>query len=54
MAWLKNMDDAMTNSFSDLGQTFHPNILYLLSSFLSTFTPPISKASSLPDLENSR
>jgi hypothetical protein len=33
MAQLKNMDNSMANNFDKLGQTFHPNFMYLLSSF---------------------
>jgi hypothetical protein len=53
MAQLKNMDDAMTNSFVELGQTFHPNVLYLLSSFCLPLLYFFQKHHPYLDLENS-
>jgi hypothetical protein len=48
MAWLENMDNAKTNSFDGLGQTFHPKHPVFAFFLLFAFTPPLPKASSLP------
>jgi hypothetical protein len=53
MTQLKNMDDAMTNTFDDLWQTCHPNVLYLLSSFCLPLLHFFQKHHSYMDLENS-
>jgi hypothetical protein len=53
MAQLKNMNDAMTNSFVELRQTFHPNVLYLISSFCLTLLHFFQKHHPYLDLENS-
>jgi hypothetical protein len=50
---LKNMDDAKTNSFDELGQTFHPNVMYLLSSFCLSSIHLFLKHHPYLDLENS-
>jgi hypothetical protein len=47
------MDDAMTNSFDDLGQTFHPNNMYLLSSFCLPSLHLVLEHRPYLDLENS-
>jgi hypothetical protein len=53
VAQLKNMDDAKTNIFDELGQTFHPNVLYLLSSFCLPSLHLFLKHHPYLDLENS-
>jgi hypothetical protein len=47
------MDDATTNSFGVVGQTFHPNVMYLLSSFCLPSLQLFLKHHPYFDLENS-
>ena len=49
---LENMDDAKTNSFDGLGQTFHPNVLYMLSSLCLPSLHLFLKHHPYLDLEN--